>query len=295
MKLVTFLFQNSERIGALHPDGFIVDFTGANPALPATMQLLIEAGDEAITTARKCVSQAPQASRRALTGVQLLAPLPRPRRLRDGNLFLQHLEAYFKKVGKPMSEQFRRQTIYYNADHTHVFGPDADIPWPKDSNWIDYELEWACVIGKPGSAIKRENARTHVFGYTVFNDWSARDLQAEFMETGAGPGAGKDFANSLGPNITTSDEIDNPYSLKMTAHINGELWSSGSTADMAHKFEDAIHWFSRGAPIVAGEIIGSGTVLNGCGFELDRPLSVGDVVNLEVEGIGSLRNRVIRL
>jgi 2-keto-4-pentenoate hydratase/2-oxohepta-3-ene-1,7-dioic acid hydratase in catechol pathway len=295
MKLVTFLFQNSERIGALHPDGFVVDFTGAEPSLPATMQLLIEAGAEAFTAAQKRVSQAPHSSRRTLTDIQLLAPLPRPRRLRDANLFLEHLEAYFKKVGRAMSPEFRRQVIYYNADATHVFGPDAEIPWPKDSNWIDYELEWACVIGRPGSAIKREDAQSHIFGYTVFNDWSARDLQAAFMETGAGPGAGKDFANSIGPCITTIDEIGDPYALTMTAHVNGELWSNGSTATMEHRFEDAIHWFSRVAPLVSGEIIGSGTVRDGCGFELDRPLSVGDVVNLEVKGIGSLKNRVIRL
>jgi 2-keto-4-pentenoate hydratase/2-oxohepta-3-ene-1,7-dioic acid hydratase in catechol pathway len=215
--------------------------------------------------------------------------------LRDANLFLEHLEAYFEKVGRPMSTEFRRQVIYYNSDVTRVSGPDAEIPWPGDSNWIDYELEWACVIGTPGRAIRREEAQTDIFGDTVFNDWSARDLQAAFMDTGAGPGAGKDFANCIGPCITTADDIDDPYALTMTAHINGELWSSGSTATMEHRFEDAIHWFSRVAPLVSGEIIGSGTVRNGCGFELDRQLSVGDAVNLEVECIGSLRNRVIRL
>ena len=295
MKLVSFRASHGERIGAIHPDGFVVDFAGLGSQFPGTMQALIEAGDNALARARQWTNQAVADARLSLADIRLLAPLPRPVRIRDANLFLEHLEVALGKMGIPMHPEFKRQPIYYNSDHTHVFGPEDDIPWPMDSNWIDYELEWACVIGKPGLAVDRQKAGAHIFGYTVFNDWSARDLQKTFLQTGAGPGSGKDFANSIGPCITTPDEIEDPYSLKMAAYVNGELWSSGSTASMFHRFEDAIHHFSRVAPLCAGEIIGSGTVLSGCGLELDRPLSVGDVVNLEVERIGSLKNRVIRL
>ena len=226
-------------------------------------------------------------------GVRLLSPLPRPVRLRDASLFLEHMEAAMKKIGRTMSPRFREQVIYYNADHVHVFGPDDDIPWPRASSWLDYELEWACVIGRPGVDITLEDARAHIFGYTLFNDWSARDLQFPFMEAGLGPGGGKDFANSLGPCILTADAVPDPYALAMTARVNGETWSHGSTATMHHSFEEAIAQLSRDRPLVAGEVIGSGTVLSGCGLELDRRLAPGDVVELELEGVGVLRNRVV--
>lgn len=294
MRLISFRGQSEESIGALHHDGFVVDFAAVDARLPASMQALIEAGEEALSIARALTLRAPAAARRSLADVELLAPLPCPVRLRDASLFLEHMEAGLARLGKTMSAEFRRQVIYYNADHLNVFGPECDIPWPAASEWIDYELEWACVVGKTGLDIAPDDARLHIVGFTIFNDWSARDLQFPFMEAGLGPGAGKDFANSIGPCIATLDEFEDPYALTMSAHVNGELWSSGSTASMAHRFEDAIVQFSRSRRLFAGEIIGSGTVLNGCGFELDRRLAIGDVVDLQVEGIGSLRNKVVR-
>lgn len=294
MKLVTFLAAEGERIGSLHSDGFIVDFARAERRLPATMQGFIEAGEEALAIAGPLVSDAPINTRRPLGEVRLLSPLPQPRRIRDAFLFLEHLEVALKKLGRTMHEETRNRVLYYNCDHTHIYGPNDDVPWPEDSDWIDYELEWACVIGKPGLGVARDRAHEHIFGYTVFNDWSARDLQKIYMSFGSSAGPGKDFANSIGPCIVTADEIEDPQALMMTAHVNGELWSKGTTSSMHHCFEDAVAHFSRGAALVPGELIGSGTVLNGCGLELDRPLSVGDVVELEVEGIGILNNRVVR-
>jgi 2-keto-4-pentenoate hydratase/2-oxohepta-3-ene-1,7-dioic acid hydratase in catechol pathway len=203
------------------------------------------------------------------------------------------MEAALVKQGQTLPQEFKKQVIYYNADHIHIFGPEADVPWPRQSSWIDYELEWACIVGKPGVNIPRERALDYVFGFTIFNDWSARDLQFRFMQAGLGPAGGKDFANSLGPCIATLDEFHDPYALRMTARINGELWSSGTTGSMHHRFEDAISQFSAESPLVAGEVIGSGTVLGGCGFELDRKLALGDVVELEIERIGVLRNRIV--
>lgn len=294
MKLVTFQTSGEERIGALTNEGFVVDFSVSDTALPRTMQALIDAGDEALAAAHEWVSRSPRQSRVPIDALRLLPPLPMPRRIRDAFLFLEHLEVGLKKLGRTMSPDLYHRISYYNCDHTHIFGPGEDIPWPSDSNSIDYELEWACVIGKPGLGISAAQAREHIFGYTIFNDWSARDLQKIYMAGGSSAGPGKDFANSIGPCIVTPDDIGDPYALKMTGHVNGELWSSGTTASMHHTFEAAIAHFSRGAPMVPGEIIGSGTVLSGCGLELDRALAVGDVVELEVENIGKLQNRIIR-
>jgi 2-keto-4-pentenoate hydratase/2-oxohepta-3-ene-1,7-dioic acid hydratase in catechol pathway len=143
--------------------------------------------------------------------------------------------------------------------------------------------------------VKPADARAHIFGYTIFNDWSARDVQMAVMAANLGPGEGKDFEGGygLGPCIATPDEFSDPYKLTMTAHINGEQWSRGSTSTMHHRFEDAIVQFSRGKLIRAGEVIGSGTVLSGCGFELGKQLKPGDTVELQIEGIGTLRNRVL--
>lgn len=294
MKLVTFQSSSALRVGAL-VEGGVLDLslagTALNTPVPDTMQALIEAGPQAWDAARTLVAARPDDC--VLASAPLASPLPRPVRLRDASLFLEHMEVALVKLGKTMSPRFKEQVIYYNADHVHMFGPEADVPWPRHSDWIDFELEWACVVGRPGVNISRETAADHIFGLTIFNDWSARDLQFPFMEAGVGPGGGKDFANGLGPCIATLDEFADPYALAMTARVNGELWSSGTTASMHHRFEDAVSQLSVDRPLVAGEVIGSGTVLGGCGFELDRRVSIGDVVELEVEGIGILRNRVV--
>ncbi len=294
MRLVTFKSAGRERVGAITSGG-VLDLRDAaarlGRQLPLTMQGLIDAGPVAWDLARTLIERCPMEAMRY--HVDLRAPLPRPARLRDVSLFLEHMEAGLAKLGRVMSPEFKRQTIYYNADHAHVYGPGDDIAWPRNSHWMDYELEWACIIGRGGSNISRSNAMSHIFGFTVFNDWSARDLQFPFMEANLGPAGGKDFANSLGPCIVTPDELPNLYALRMSATINGEPWSLGTTASMHHKWEDAVEQLSVDRPLLAGEIFGSGTVLDGCGFELDRRLSFGDVVELEVEGIGVLRNRVV--
>lgn len=294
MKLVTFVASGVERIGAIHADGFVVDFSAADTALPRTMQALIEAGDDALAAGRSWLDKAPAHARVAMDDVRLRAPLPAPRRLRDAFLFLEHLAIGLEKLGRTLNPMTYDTVMYYNCDHTHIYGPGDDVPWPDDSHYIDYELEWACVVGKPGLGISREQAREHIFGYTIFNDWSARDLQKIYMAGGSAAGPGKDFANGIGPCIVTPDEIGDPYALRMTGRVNGEVWGSGTTASMHHTFEAALAHFSRGAALVPGEIIGSGTVLNGCGLEFDRSLAIGDVVELEVENIGTLTNRVIR-
>lgn len=320
MRLVTFTGAGAERVGALAGEDEVVDLGAAAAAkgldFPRSMQALIEAGPDGLALARDLADAPPAGALLPLTAVKLLAPLPRPLRLRDCCLFLEHMEKALGKLAHTLAAKeadpaaalegllasgkyslgpvFRDRVIYYNADHLHMLGPGADLVWPSWSEWMDYELEWACVVGPGGRDIAPEHARDHIFGYTIFNDWSARDTQIAFMGANLGPGEGKDFANGLGPCIATADEFDDPYALAMTAHVNGELWSSGSTASMHHRFEDAIVQFSRDRDLLAGEVIGSGTVLSGCGFELDRRLAEGDLVELAVEGIGTLANRIVR-
>lgn len=295
MKLVTFGEPSEPRLGALIGDGRIVDLREAGRQLscnvPASMQALIEAGRDGLASARRCAECAPAGC--IVEEARLLSPLTRPVRMRDAQLFLEHLEVVLKREKRPMSDQYYHQVIYYNADHIHIFGPDDDIKWPLASSWIDYELEWAVVIGTAGTNIPKDRAKEHIFGYTIFNDWSARDLQFPFQEGGLGPGAGKDFATSLGPCIVTADEIPDAYALSMTAHVNGERWSAGNTSSMHWTFEDAIAQLSADRSLEAGEIIASGTVLTGCGFDLQRRLALGDLIELEVESIGVLRNRVV--
>lgn len=297
MKLVTFEQNAGLRLGALLLEEQIIDLAAAarilGQWLPDDMQGLIEAGERIWDAARAIVANPPEEAIVSRAAVSLRSPLPRPIRLRDASLFLEHMENGLAKLGRKMPEIFKHTVVYYNADHLHVYGHEDNIRWPKESNHIDYELEWACVIGKTVRDVAPAEARSSIFGYTIFNDWSARDLQLAFMEGNLGPGEGKDFANSLGPCIVTADELRSPYQLSMSARINGEEWSRGTTGSMTHSFEDAVVQLSRSRDIAAGEVIGSGTVLGGCGFEIDRRLSIGDVVELEVEGIGLLRNRVV--
>jgi 2-keto-4-pentenoate hydratase/2-oxohepta-3-ene-1,7-dioic acid hydratase in catechol pathway len=161
---------------------------------------------------------------------------------------------------------------------------------------MDYELEFGCVIGRSGKNISREKAREHIFGYCIFNDFSARDAQLAEMAGQLGPAKGKDFdtGNVLGPWLVTADELTNPYDLTMTARVNGEEWSRGTSADMQFKFEDFITHVSVDEPLRAGEFLGSGTVGSGCGLELGRFLKHGDLVELEVSGLGMLKNRVLQ-
>lgn len=316
MKLVTFSHGGANRLGALLPNDTVLDLTKACAGAEfSSMQTLIEAGESAWARARAAVAKPDARALHDRSSVRLLAPLPRPIRLRDCCLFLEHMERAMAKLAQMLADVepnsdaalkdlmatgkytlkpiFKSQVIYYNADNLAISGPEDEIPWPAQSKWMDYELEWACVIGRSGRDITHKDASSHIFGYTIFNDWSARDIQLAVMDVNLGPGEGKDLpGNSLGPCIVTVDELTDPYNLMMTARVNGEEWSRGSTQTMHHRFEDAIVQFSRGKTLHAGEVIGSGTVLTGCGFELGKRLAPGDVVQLEIENIGILRNRL---
>lgn len=318
MRLMTYREEadGEDRWGAFVGEADDIVELGAALGLPSVLAL-IEAGEDAWEEARHAIVRTPASVRRS--EVILRAPIPLPPQYRDGMCFHQHIRQAFasaavmaaRRTGDAaqilaaeqarssfvLPEIYSRQPVYYKGNRFAVGHPDEDIPWPEYSQLMDFELELACVIGRGGRDIVREDALSHVFGFTILNDFSARDAQAAEMPGMLGPAKGKDFdkANVFGPCLVTSDELGDPHDLAMRAWINGELLCDSSSATMSWRFNDLIAHVSRGETLHPGEIIASGTVGNGCGLEHLRFLEAGDVVELEIERIGRLRNRVVRL
>ena len=226
--------------------------------------------------------------------VRLRAPLPNPASLRDFYAFEEHVRKGFEKRGEPMPQAWFEIPVYYKSGHENIIGPDDEALWPSFTEKFDYELEIAFVIGRRGRNIAASEAGTYIAGFTVMNDFSARDIQRKEMSVRLGPAKGKDWCTGIGPVLVTRDEIGDPYNLRMTARVNGELWSEGNTSSIHWKFEQMIEFLSRDQTIYPGDVIGSGTVGRGCGLELDRWVRPGDLIELEIEKIGVLRNRVVR-
>ena len=333
MRLVTFLGEDgAEHIGALaHGDEDIIALqAGArakdNVESPffRSMLAFLEGGPRAREKGREIVAyveaQGPPGATVPLASVRLLAPVPRPESIRDCLTFEQHIIKSIRVVGlkrlAPLDEWIERafgrrrslaylanrawyeRPLYYKSNRFSVVGTDAEVRMPPYTRRFDYELEWGIFIGKKGVDIPEERAPTHIGGYTIFNDFSARDIQMREQAGRLGPAKGKDFdtGNAMGPCLVTPDEIGDPYRLAMLARVNGEEWSRGTTADMAWSFEELIEYISRSETLYAGEFIGSGTCSGaqgrGCGLEMGRSLEAGDLVELEVERIGVLRNRI---
>jgi len=329
VRLLTFHRDGVEHLGAVARDGHTVVRLAAaslardgQPALGSGSLLeLLHAGPAAIENIAGLVewAEAPDTAPGitvALQDVELLAPIPRPPSLRDAMTFEAHVINSFRKgtlkrlapadalleraldrrrsLTHLLARGFYAQPPYYNASTAAIVGSGATVRIPRYCNAFDYELEWAVVIGRQGSDIPAGTAREHIAGYTIFNDFSARDEQAKAMRSLLGPGKGKDFdtGNAIGPWLVTRDEIPEPYGLGMTARINGAEWSRGSTADMHWTFEDVIAHVSRSETLRVGDVIASGTVGLGCGLEHGSFLKPGDLVELEIERIGVLRNPV---
>ena len=159
---------------------------------------------------------------------------------------------------------------------------------------MDYELELACIIGKEGIDIPVEHADQYIGGYCIMNDWSARDIQMKEMSVGLGPAKGKDFATSMGPWLVTPDEFD-PSTARMVARVNGEVWSDGQYSTVNWSFGQMLAHVSMDEAVYPGDVFGSGTVGFGCGLEHGRWLQPGNVVELEITGLGVLRNRLVRV
>ncbi|MCW2614472.1 MAG: fumarylacetoacetate hydrolase family protein [Frankiales bacterium] len=325
MRYVTFQMPTplgpQERVGALTPQGTVVDLNLAYRAvvsrrvdpsraariaaevLPADLLLLLGNG----SLGRDAVDEALEAlgDRRAeagstddegtvlvhdLSGLRLLSPLPRPASLRDCSAYEQHVAAATKGN---VPKRWYEMPAYYKGNPRTVIGTDVDVPVPSGSEKCDYELEYAAVIGRCGADLSEAEVLDHVAGYLVFNDVSVRDVQFREMSIGLGPAKSKDLdgSNVLGPVLVTPDEWDPHAAHTMTASVNGVRWSEGSTDSIYHPVERILAYISRGETLQVGDVIGTGTVGGGCGLELGKYPQAGDVVELEVEGLGRLRNR----
>ncbi len=232
--------------------------------------------------------------------VKFHAPL-KPTSLRDAYAFEQHVKTASQNRGRAVPEGWYKFPAFYYTNPHSIFGPEDEIPFPHYTEALDYELEIAAVIGKGGINIKPENAQAHIFGYTIFNDWSARDVQREEMKIGLGPAKGKDFASSLGPVIVTGEALidravrrPGVYDLTMIARVNGAEMSRGNFKDIYWSFGEIIARASDNCELQIGDVIGSGTVGTGCLLELTKTqgpwLNAGDVVELEIEKVGILKN-----
>jgi 2-keto-4-pentenoate hydratase/2-oxohepta-3-ene-1,7-dioic acid hydratase in catechol pathway len=271
---------DGESVRVLGPETSVLDLLGGAPA---------QGGQE-----------------RALTDVRLLAPVGPPPAIRDFSVFEQHIEGIRLGQGLGVPENWYASPFCYFSNPGAVTGPEDDIEIPPGCRALDLELEVAAVIGRPGRNLGPEEAGAHIAGYTIFNDWSARDLQFEEMKLGLGICKGKDFANTLGPWIVTPDELE-PYrdgdriDLDLRATISGRELGDDTLANMAWSFEELVSYASRGTWIRPGDVLGSGTCGSGCLLELRGRhgeagypwLAPGDEVTLTVQGIGALRNRVV--
>lgn len=277
------------------------ELTGRAPQHLASMLAIIDGGADALQQISEVRAADSATARLAAAEARLLPPLPEPPQIRDYGCFPDHFRnARARRDGVAPGQVvlppiLLERPLYYLVNRLGLSGPDDDIAWPAYSHVRDYELEFACILGRGGRDIARSEADAHIFGFTIFNDFSARDTQAEEMTSGLGMSKGKDFdgGNSFGPWIVTVDEIGDPYALTMVARINGEKVSHGNTATMHHRFADMIAFTSAATTLRAGEVLCSGTVATGCGLETGRFLEPGDVIELEVGGIGVLRNRVV--
>ena len=219
-----------------------------------------------------------------LDEVELLPPVLHPPSVRDFYTFEQHVKTARARRGlDDMPEEWYRIPVFYFSNPAVIYGPEAEIPYPAGTEELDYELEVAAVIG----------AEETIAGFTIMNDWSARDLQRAEMKVGLGPAKGKDFATSLGPIVVTSDEFDGTAAT-MVARVNGEERSRGELGDMYYSWDALVEQAKRNTALYPGDVLGSGTVGTGCISERGdgRWLQPGDVVELEVDGIGVLRNRI---
>jgi len=287
--------------------GGVVDGDGLHPLPPeVTILDLVRAGLPAAQEAGTAALRGPAIP---LGDARLLPPL-QPPTIRDFVAFEEHVEGVVASVGDGggvVAEWYEAPTFYFTNPYA-VVGPYDDVPVPPGSQLLDFELEVAVVVGRDGASLTPEQARDHVFGYTILNDWSARDLQRREMKVSLGPAKGKDSATTLGPWLVTADELE-PYRdadgflpLDLRVAVNGAETGQDLLSNMGWPFEELIAYASRGTWVRVGDVLGSGTCGNGgCLAELwgrrgrldPPPLRPGDEVEMTVEAIGTIRNTVV--
>ena len=322
MKLVSFLEDSHEFVGVQLYDQ-VYKLRSLHTFLPRTMRRLLEKWDYymsiALSAERKLKTDLElQKCGIPIDEVEMLSPVPHPGSLRDGYSFRQHVETARRNRGLEMTPAFDEFPVFYFGNPRTVTGPGPVLCMPDHLQQLDYELEVAAVICRTGKNICARNADLYIGGLMIMNDFSARKLQLEEMQLSLGPVKGKDFATALGPYLVTPDELE-PFrcppqcghtgmnwDLKMVARVDDGLLSSGRLSDMQWTFAELIERASYGVELRPGDIIGSGTVGTGCLLELNGTnklkdpnyvpqwLQPGEVVELEVEGLGVLKNQIIQ-
>ncbi|GAO42058.1 fumarylacetoacetate hydrolase family protein [Flavihumibacter petaseus] len=321
MKLVSYLKDGHDQL-ALLIDGLLFDTEALHPDLPGNMGLFLQYWDDAYPTAlmgEKMVREGRISRDRGkpFDEAYLLAPVPFPASCRDGYAFRQHVASARRNRGVDMIPEFDQFPIFYFTNHTSIQGPGDVVCMPDHFEQLDYELEAAIVICKAGRNIKAAEADEYIGGLMIMNDMSARKLQMEEMALSLGPAKGKDFATVIGPCLVTLDELEafeipakpnhtgKNWNLRMTCTVNGQLLSDGNLGDMDWTFAEIIERCSYGVTLHPGDVIGSGTVGTGCLLELNGTgkrnnpdfvpqwLKDGDVVEMEIEGLGKLSNSIV--
>lgn len=321
MKLVTYLNEGNQQLAFLE-NGRLYNTDDLHPALPSSMTMFLNYWDDVFPVAHSILREIRDGSERykgiPFEDQALLAPVPSPVSIRDGYAFRQHVATARRNRNAEMPPEFDRFPVFYFSNHNSVFGPGEIVCMPDQLVKLDFELECALVICRPGRNIRAEEADQYIGGLMIMNDFSARQLQAEEMKLHLGPAKGKDFATAFGPYLVTLDELSafrkdalpghngDMYSLTMKAYVNDKLVSEGSLADMNWTFAEIIERASYGVQLFPGDIIGSGTVGTGCFLEingtskLNNPdyqeqwLQPGDQVTLEIEGLGKLENTILQ-
>jgi 2-keto-4-pentenoate hydratase/2-oxohepta-3-ene-1,7-dioic acid hydratase in catechol pathway len=288
----------------LAEDGEATPVEVAETLAPPDMIAFLRRGDRALDAARAVAERVPAIDdehgpegarlRYDPAEVDRLSPVPRPNSLRDYMAFEEHVRNSMGEV----PDVWYEIPVCYKGNADAVVGPGDDVRWPSYSDQLDVELEIGCVVGREGRDIDAADADEYVAGFTLFNDFTARDEQLQEMQGKLGPAKGKDFGNAFGPHLVTPDEVDLPeaaFEITVTSE-DGETdtWSSGTVGEMAHTWGDIIEHASREETLYPGDVLGSGTVGTGCGLELGRFLEPGDTVSLSVEGLGTLTNRVVQ-
>jgi 2-keto-4-pentenoate hydratase/2-oxohepta-3-ene-1,7-dioic acid hydratase in catechol pathway len=300
MKFVTFSRADGvTRAGWLDGDVVIDMALASNRELPSDMLMYIEHHEKYEQVRRELF--VPEVAMIPVRDVRLHAPLPRPPSIRDFYAFEEHVKNARGRRGLDVVPEWYEIPVFYFTNHRAVVGPDATVKKPESTKALDYELEIACVIGKEGRNISSQEAEEYIFGYCILNDWSARDIQMKEVMVGLGPAKGKDFATSLGPYIVTKEELEeyrvgDVFDLEMTAKINGKQLTKGNMKTIHYSFAQMIERASQDVTLYPGDVIGSGTVGNGCLLELGKKvhrwLLPGDVVELEITGLGVLKNTI---
>jgi 2-keto-4-pentenoate hydratase/2-oxohepta-3-ene-1,7-dioic acid hydratase in catechol pathway len=296
MRLVSFTTDHhgDARAGVILPQDpeSLLDLTAAG--VTPTIDALVEAGASAVEEVRGAIEAAPSSAHiRPTSRVRLLSPL-RPASLKDFIAFEDHARAGASRRGETLSDTWFDRPLWYKGNHRSIIGPDEPLIRPSFTSELDFELEVACIIGGRGRSLDEGSAAQAIFGFTVMNDWSARDVQRVEMAGRLGPARSKDFATSLGPCILTADEAGPTPSLTMTAKVNGELLCEADLGAAHWSFPRLIAFVSEGEEVLPRDVYGSGTPFGGCLLDHGGPwLEPGDTVELAVEGIGVLRNRVV--